>query len=73
MKTLVRIPVPARLADEMMLKHAASFAVPDTDEGVAFAQAWEKLGHAERDRLMRHAYENGITLLEAFARDSLSE
>lgn len=66
---LVRIPIPARLADEMLLKTAAAFDIPATAEGTAFVDTWKALPSGERDRVMKYAYDNNVSLLEAFAHE----
>jgi len=68
-KVLMRISIPARLRDEMMLKYAGSFAVPANDAGIEFQQWWSKAPAAERDKLMKTAYKNNITLLDALEQD----
>ena len=65
MRLLVRISVPPRLQDEMLLKTAGHFDVPNTPEGVEFQQWWEKAAAKERDNLMRKACNDGVSLLEA--------
>lgn len=64
-KCLVRISIPARLQDELLLKTAGSFDVPATPEGVEFQQWWEKAAAKERDDLMRKASSNKTSLVEA--------
>lgn len=66
---MARISIPARLMDEMMLKTAGAFDVPNNAEGIAFMQWWEKSAAADRDSLMKYAYKNNVTLLEARNRE----
>ena len=68
-KVLLRIGIPPRLRDEMMLKEGASFAIPATDAGIEFQQWWSKASATERDKLMKTAYENNISLLDAPGQD----
>jgi hypothetical protein len=68
-KVLIRIGIPPRLRDEMMLKEAASFDIPATDAGIEFQQWWSRAPAVERDKLMKTAYANNISLLDALGRD----
>lgn len=65
-KVFMRISIPPRLRDEMMLKEGASFDIPATNAGVELAQWWSEASASERDRLMKTAYDNDISLLAAF-------
>lgn len=64
-KPLIRISIPARLQDEMLLKTAGYFDVPNTLEGIEFQQWWEKAAAKDRDDLMRKASNNRVSLVEA--------
>jgi len=51
----------------MLLKTAAAFDIPANAAGAAFVDTWKALAPAERDGIMKHAYDNNVSLLEAFA------
>lgn len=67
-RVLCRISIPPRLRDEMMLhKHgnAMEFDVPRTDDGSVFMQWWTKASSADRDDVMRSAYNNNVGIVDA--------
>lgn len=68
-KILVRLSIPPRLRDEMMLKEASGFDVPATEAGLEFAQWWSKAPSDHRDRLMKTAHKSNISLLEALEQE----
>ena len=64
-KILSRICIPARLMDEMLLKEAAAFDVPASEEGLAFLQQWPTFSSSKQDALMKTAYQRGVSIIEA--------
>jgi len=66
-RTLVRLSIPERLRDEMMLKtgSANSFDVPHTRAGVQFLSTWEEMGTPRRDALMKFAYARNVDIVAA--------
>lgn len=63
--TLLRVSIPARLQDEMLLKTAGYFDIPNTPAGIEFQQWWETAPAKARDDLMRKASSDGTSLIEA--------
>lgn len=71
-KVLVRLSIPARLRDGMMLKtgHPNTFDVPDTKEGVEFLNFWKTAKTAVRDALMKRAYEEEVPIVSIAPEDA---
>lgn len=65
MKTLVKISIPERLRDEMLMKRANYFEVPLSSEGNELMKWWEKASSTERDDTMKLAYAKDISIVEA--------
>ncbi len=65
MKILVKISIPERLRDDMLMKHANYFEVPLSQDGQALMGWWEKAATASRDSLMKLAYAKDISIVEA--------
>lgn len=55
-KPLMRLSIPDRLRGGMMLKQANHFEVPDTQDGYALMDWWEKAAAESRDAVMQTAY-----------------
>jgi len=51
----------------MMLKEAESFDVPTTNVGLEFLEWWSHAPSEKRDNLMKTAYSNNVSILEALA------
>jgi hypothetical protein len=65
MRTLVKVSIPGRLRDEMLLKHAEYFEVPHTTDGFEFMSWWEKAASADKDDVMRRAYDANTGIVDA--------
>lgn len=65
MKAMIRLSIPERLRDGMLLKTANYFEVPDTKDGHSLMEWWEKSASELRDTLMKQAYDNNVTIVEA--------
>ena len=65
MKVLVKISIPERLRDDMLMKHANYFEVPVSQDGQALVGWWEKASTASRDSLMKLAYDKNMGIVEA--------
>ena len=65
MKTLVKVSIPGRLRDEMLLKKAEYFEVPHTPDGFEFMSWWEKAAATDRDDVMRRAYDADTDIVAA--------
>jgi len=65
MKTLVKVSIPSRLRDEMLLKQAEYFEVPHTPAGFEFMSWWEKAASDDRDVVMKYAYDSGSDIVDA--------
>lgn len=62
---LVKVSIPGRLRDSMLLKSAEYFEVPNTADGVEFMRWWEDAGSDDRDGVMKHAYDNNVGIVTA--------
>lgn len=63
-KVLVRLSIPLRLRDGMLLKegNSRSFDIPHTKEGILFLTEWEKMSSEDHDALMQRAYTENTPL-----------
>jgi hypothetical protein len=73
MKTLVRISIPERLRNEMMMKEANFFDVPATLDGHAFMRWWEEAPADDRDEVLKIAYEKDTNVVKALREKLESE
>ena len=64
--TLVRLSVPRRLKDEMIIKEGAAFRVPNSNDGHKLLFWWKTASIADRDDVMRRAFNKGSTLVQAW-------
>ena len=62
---LTRISIPPALLDEMMIKTAGAFDVPNNEEGIAFTQWWEKASRDDRHAVIKTAHENNVSIVAA--------
>lgn len=74
-KVLVRLSIPPRLRDSMMLKtgHPNTFDVPDTKAGAEFLEFWKSASTAERDAVMKRAYEEEVPIVDVKPEDEDEE
>jgi len=71
-QTLVRMSIPHRLVDEMMLKTGGAFEVPNTAAGHKLVFWWKTASKNDRDDIMRRASSKAIPLIDAW-NEKLSE
>lgn len=64
-KTLVKISVPERLRDGMLMKRANYFEVPASQDGHALMEWWENASSGSRDSVMKLAYARDVDIVEA--------
>lgn len=64
-KTMVKISIPERLRDGMMLKQASYFEVPANQDGSALIEWWDKAASDSRDAIMKLAYDNNTDIIAA--------
>lgn len=71
-KVLVRLSIPPRLRDGMMLKtgHPNTFDVPDTKAGAEFLNFWKTAKTAVRDAIMKRAYEEEVPIVDVKPEDT---
>ena len=62
-----RINIPARFQSDLLVKTASSFLVPDTTEGQQFLSWWEDAPREKRDGVMKLAFNNSMSIVEAYA------
>ena len=62
-----KISIPARFQEELLTKTAAtSFLVPDTSKGQQFLTWWGGAKEDERDGVMKIAFDDSLSIVEAF-------
>ena len=62
-----KISIPARFQEELLTKTASSsFLVPDTVEGQQFLTWWERAPREKRDGVMKLAFDNSLSIVEAY-------
>jgi len=62
-----RISIPARFQEKLLTKTAAtSFLVPDTTKGHTFLNWWGEAAPDKRDDVMKLAFDNSMSIVEAF-------
>ena len=66
MKPLVRISVPERFQSDNFMKTASDFDVPNTRDGHDFMAWWEKAKRSDRDGIMKVAFDNNVSIVDAF-------
>ena len=62
---MVKISIPERLRDGMMLKEANYFEVPSSPDGHEFMGWWQAAPADSRDSVMKLAYDKNVSVVEA--------
>ena len=73
MKILVKVSIPERLRDEMLLKNANYFDVPASLDGHAFMRWWKEAAADDRDDVLKIAYEKSVNVTQALREKLESE
>jgi hypothetical protein len=70
-KVLVRLSIPERLRDGMMLKvgYPNTFDVPHTKKGIEFLEFWKNASKEVRDDLMKRAYDEEASIVDIKPKD----